>query len=134
YMPANSIGKLCVKYTNYNSFPDSFRGGIRIFDPNNSYQSVPDVTTGSNLGNITMIQGGESFTVTYWIKTGNHTGFYGLDLFCGGTPFAIGYDNSSKLVANDFPFVGLTYSCHAIAHDTEIDSMSGIGVKYIPYP
>jgi hypothetical protein len=134
YMPTNSIGKLCVRYTNYNSFPDSFRGGIRIFDPNNSYQSVPDVTTWSDLRNITTIQGGQSFIVTYWIKTGNQTGFYGLDLFCGGTPFAIGYDNGSKLVSSDFPFVGLTYSCPAILHDTRIDSTTGIGVKYVPFP
>jgi hypothetical protein len=134
YMPANSVGKLCVRYTNYNGFSGSFYGGIRIFDPNNSYQSVPDVTTWSNLENTTTIQGGESFIVTYWIKTGNHTGFYGLNLFCGGTPFAIGYDNSSKLVSSDFPFVGYTHSCPVILYDTKIDSMTGIGIKYIPYP
>ncbi len=134
YMPTNSIGKICVRYTNYNSFPDSFSGGISIFDPNNSYQNAPGVTTWSDLRNITTIQGRQSFIATYWIKTGNQTGFYGLDLFCGGTPFAIGYDNSSKLVANDFPFVGLTYSCPAILHDTQIDSTSRIGVKYVPFP
>lgn len=133
YMPLNSVGKLCVRYSNYNNSPERFSGGINIFDPNNSYQSVPDITTWSDLGNTTIIQKNDSFTTVYWIKTGNHTGLYGLNLYCGGMPFAVGYGDSN-LTAVDFPFLGKSFLCPAIPYDSKIDSMSGIGVKYIPSP
>ena len=134
YMPLNSIGKLCVRYSNYNDSPEQFSGGINIFDPNNSYQSVPDVTTWNDLGNTTIIQKNDSFTAVYWIKTGNHTGLYGLNLYCGGMPFAVGYSSDSNLTAVNFPFVGKSFSCPVILYYSKIDSMTGIGVKYIPYP
>ncbi|MHB8602603.1 MAG: hypothetical protein ACYC6W_10270 [Nitrosotalea sp.] len=133
YMPANSIGKICIRYSNLNDTPEQIFG-IRIFDPNNSYQNVTSITTWNDLGNNYAIPKGDSFTGVYWIKTGNQTGFYGLDLFCGGTPFAVGYDNNSKIVSSDFPFVGRTNSCPAMSYEYHVDSLTGIGVKHIPYP
>lgn len=133
YMPANSIGKICIRYSNLNDTPEQIFG-IRIFDPNNSYQNVTSIITWNDLGNNYTIPKEDSFTGVYWIKTGNQTGFFGLDLFCGGTPFAVGYDNNSKIVSSDFPFIGRTYSCPAMSYEYHIDSLTGIGVKYIPYP
>jgi len=132
YMPTNSVGKICVRYSNVNDTPVPIFG-IRIFDPNNSYQNATGITTWNDLGNNYTIPKGDS-TVVYWIKTGNQTGFYGLDLFCGGTPFAVEYDNNSKIVSSDFPFIGRTYSCPSMSYDFHIDSLTGIGVKYISDP
>ncbi|MDC8451626.1 MAG: hypothetical protein KGH99_00965 [Thaumarchaeota archaeon] len=132
YMPTNSIGKICVKYSNPNDTPVPIVGGIRIFDPNNSYLNATDITTwiGSTSN---MIPKGDS-TMVYWIKTGNQTGFYGLRFSCGGTPFAVGYDDNSKIVSSDFPFVGVTHSCPVMLYDVKIEGLTGIGVRYIPYP
>jgi hypothetical protein len=131
YMNANSVGKLCVKYYNGNDFPVTV-SQLGIFDPNNNYKSPPNITIWSDWENTTISKG--NFTAVYWIKTGNQTGLYGLSVpSCTGTPFAVGYDNNSKIVANDFPWIG-TSSCAAIEYGSDIDSMTGIGVKYIPYP
>ncbi|MHB8545917.1 MAG: hypothetical protein ACYDAJ_04050 [Nitrosotalea sp.] len=132
YMPANSIGKICIRYSNSSDTPEPIFG-IRIFDPNNSYQNATGITTWNDIGNNYTIPKGDS-TVVYWIKTGNQTGFYGLVLSCMGTPFAVGYDNNSKIVSNDFPFLGITNSCPVMLYGSQIDSLTGIGVKYIPYP
>jgi hypothetical protein len=132
YIPTNSIGKICVRYSNPNDTPESIFG-IRIFDPNNSYKNATGITTWNDIGNNYTIPKGNS-TVVYWIKTGNQTGFYGLDLFCGGTPFAVGYDNNSKIISSDFPFLGVTNSCPVMLYGSQIDSLTRIGVKYIPYP
>jgi hypothetical protein len=137
YMPANSIGNICVRYSNVNDTPEPIFG-IRIFDPNNSYQNATGITTWNNLKNNYTIPKGDS-TVVYWIKAENHTGFYGLVLSCGGTPFggepfAVGYDNNSKIVSNDFPFLGIDHSCPVATYESHIVSLNGIGVKYIPYP
>src|SRR5205807_5395510 len=107
--------------------------GIRIFDPNNSYQNVTSITIWDYLENNYTIPKGDS-TVVYWIKTGNQTGFYGLNLSCGGMPFAVGYDNNSKMSSSDFPFVGVTHSCPIMMYDSNIEGLTGVGVKYIPYP
>jgi hypothetical protein len=134
YMPTNSVGKICVRYSNHNDSPEPFYGGINIFDPNNSYQSVPYIATWNDLGNTTVIQKNDSFTVVNWIKTGNHTGLYGLNLYCGGIPFAVGYNSDSNLTSSDFPFVGKAFSCPAIPYESKIVSMTGINIKHIPYP
>jgi len=135
YMPVNSIGKICVRYSNPNDTPEPIFG-IMIFDPNNSNRNATGITTWSDLGNNYTISKGDS-TVVYWINTGNQTGFYGLVLSCGGspfggTPFAVGYDNNSKIVSSDFPFLGVDHSCPIMLYDSHIDSLTGIGVKHIP--
>lgn len=131
YMPANSVGKICVKYHNLNDIPEKIFG-ISIYDPNNSNQNVTGVTTWSNSTDNTIPKGNS--TVDYWIKTGNQTGIYAMELFCTGTPFAIGYDNNSKIVSSDFPWNSGTIYCPMQSYEFHIDSLSGIGVKYIPYP
>lgn len=132
YMPTNSIGKICVKYSNPNNTPVPIVGGIRIFDPNNSYLNATGITTWIGSTN-SMIPKGDS-TMVYWVKTGNQTGFYGLRFVCGATPFAVGYDNNSKIVSSDFSFVGVAHSCPVMLYDVKIEGLSGIGVKYIPFP
>lgn len=130
YMPTNSIGKICVKYHNLNDIPEKIFG-ISIYDPNNSNQNVTGVTTWSNSTDDIIPKGNS--TVDYWVKTGNQTGIYAMELFCTGTPFAIGYDNNSKIVSSDFPWHSGTIYCPMQAYEFHIDSLSGIGVKYIPY-
>lgn len=93
-MPTNTIGKICIRYFDVNDTPEPIFG-IRIFDPNNSYQNATGITTWNDIGNNYTISKGGAIVV-YWIKTGNQTGFYGPDIFCGVTPFAVEYDNNSK--------------------------------------
>jgi hypothetical protein len=131
YMPTNSIGKICVRYHNLNDIPEKIFG-ISIYDPNNSNQNVTGVTTWSDSTDNTIPKGNS--TVVYWVKTGNQTGIYAMELFCTGTPFAIGYDNSSKIVSSDFPWHSGTIYCPMQAYEFHIDSLTGIGVKFIPYP
>jgi hypothetical protein len=131
YMPMNSIGKICVRYSNLNDFHAPV--GIRIFEANNMSQDATEISTWNDLGNNATISKGNS-TVVYWIKTGNQAGFYGLSIFCGGTPFAVGYNNNSNIVSSDFPWVGKTTSCPLMTYDYHVDSLTGIGVKYIPSP
>lgn len=133
YMPANSIGKICLRYYNPNNDPEPVYPP-RIFDPNNSYQNTTNVTIWTYTP-INTISKGNTTIVAYFIKTGNKTGFYGLSLpSCVATPFAVGYNNDSKIVPSDFPFLGVTVSCPAMLSGIQIDGMTGIGVKYIPYP
>jgi hypothetical protein len=81
-----------------------------------------------------MIPSGNS-TVRYSIKTGNQTGLYGLTIFCSGIPFAVGYDDKSNFTLNDFPWEkSQTIYCPMMTYQYKIDSLSGIGVTYIPYP
>ncbi|MGH2611679.1 MAG: hypothetical protein ACRDFB_01360 [Rhabdochlamydiaceae bacterium] len=130
YMPTNSLGKICLRYSNPNDTPASIYPP-RAFDPNNNDQNATNIAIWTYSAMNTISKG--NTTVAYWIKTGNQTGFYGLALpSCGATPFAVGYDNDSKITTSDFPFVGTT-SCAVILYP-QIDSMTGIGVKYIPYP
>ena len=131
YMPANSVGKICVRYHNLNDIPEKIFG-ISIYDPNNSNQNVTGVTTWSNSTDNTIPKGNS--TVAYWVKTGNQTGLYAMELFCTGTPFAIGYDNNSKIVSSDFPWHSGTIYCPSQTYEFHIDSLTGIGVKFIPYP
>lgn len=129
YMPVNSTGKICVRYSNFNDFPAPL--GIRIFNANNG-KDATEISTWDDIENNTIPKGNS--TVVYWIKTGNHAGFYGLTIFCVGMPFAVGYDNNSTIVSNDFPWLGGTYNCPMMTYQYHIDSLTGIGVKYIPYP
>jgi plastocyanin len=127
YMPANSTGKICVQYANSNP---PVQEGIRIFEAHDIVDNAQGVSV---FGTPEMIPTGNS-TVVYTITAGNHVGFYGLTIFCVGMPFAIGYDGNSTFVQNDFPWYGDTYYCPAQFYNYHIVGLSGIGVKYIPYP
>ena len=131
YMPTNSIGKLCVRYSNLNNFPAPI--GIRIFDANNLTSEATGISTWNDLGGNTTISNGDS-TVVYWIKTGNQSEFYGLTLFCSPEPLAVGYDNNSNLVSSNFPWLGQIFECPMMSYSFHIDSTTGIGVKYIQSP
>lgn len=130
YMPTNSTGKVCVRYYNLNNTPTGI--GIRIFEENNRTQNASDITTWAS--NSTL-QGNENTTISYFIKTGDKAGFYGLSLFCGGIPFAVGYDANSTLTASDFSGLeGVIHSCPAQGYEYDIEGVKGIGIRYIPYP
>ncbi len=130
YMPTNSTGKICVRYYNLNNTPVGI--GMRIFEENNMTQNASDITTGAS--NDTL-QGNENTTIIYSIKTGNKAGFYGLSLFCGGMPFAVGYDANSTLIASDFSGLErIIHSCPAQGYEYHIEGVEGIGIRYIPYP
>jgi hypothetical protein len=132
YMPMNTIGKICVRYSNPNDTPYSV--GITIFKANNMNQNATGITTWNDLGNNSTIPKGNS-TVVYWINTGNQSGLYGLGFYCNNwNPFAVGYDNNSNMTAGDFPFLRETVPCPFQPYQLHIDSLTGIGVKHIPYP
>jgi len=127
YMPVNSIGKICVRYFNPN---ESKNASLTIFDAS-SYQTTKSITSWAE---PSMIPTGNS-TVRFSVKTGNQTGFYGLTIFCSGMPFAVGYDAKSNFTLNDFPWEkSPTMSCPMMTYQYKIDSLSGIGVRYVPYP
>lgn len=127
YMPANSTGKVCVQYTNPNP---PVQEGIKIFEAHGMMDNAQGVSVSGTPG---MIPTGNS-TIVYTITSGNHVGFYGLTVFCYGMPFAIGYDGNSTFVPSDFPWYGGTYNCPLQDYDYHILGLSGIGVKYIPFP
>lgn len=133
YMPVNSIGKICLRYSNYNNEPETvIPPGIS--DPNDSYQRVKDITIWTYTP-ISTISKDNGTTVAYFIKTGNQTGFYGLSIpSCGEIPFAVGYNNDSNITSSDFPFLGVTVSCPPGMLYPQFDGIEGIGIKYIPYP
>lgn len=131
YIPMNFIGKLCVRYSNFNDFPASL--GIKISNADNLTHEATEISTWNDAGGNTTLPKG-NFTIVYWIKTGNQAGFYGLTIFCAPTAFAVGYDNGSRIVSGDFPWFGKQFECPMLTYDYHIDSTSGIGVKYIPYP
>ena len=127
YMPTNSTGKICVRYYNLNNTPAGV--GIRIFEENNMTQNASDITTWAS--NSTL-QGNENTTISYFIKTGNKAGFYGLSLFCGGMPFAVGYDANSTLVSSDFSGLeGIMHACPSQGYEYHIEGVEGIGIRYI---
>lgn len=126
YMPTNSTGKLCVDYSNPNS-PKPV--DVRIFDARHLSEDTKDIQV---LPSQDSIPQGNS-TIVYTLKT-SRVGFYGLTLFCYGTPLAVGYDNQSRIVANDFPWLGQTFYCPMQSYTFHISGVSGMGVKYIPYP
>lgn len=125
YMPANSTGKLCVRYSNPN---EPFQAGFDILEAQNygknggaTVSSMPD-----------MVPHGNS-TVVYTLNSGPRAGFFRMLISCPGMQLAVGYDNSSNFVRGDFPWLSQTFYC-GIDHDFHITGMSGIGVKYVPYP
>jgi len=129
YMPANSIGKICVRYYNLNNTPTGI--GMRIFEANNLTKNASNVTAWTD---DSTLEGNANKTIVYFIKTGTRVGFYGVSLNCGGFPFAVGYDANSTITASDFPWIGRAFHCGVITYDSHIEGTTGIGVKYIPYP
>ncbi|MDE2588861.1 MAG: hypothetical protein KGL95_04270, partial [Patescibacteria group bacterium] len=124
YMPANSTGKLCVRYSNPN---EPFRAGFDILEAQN-YDKKGGATV-SSMPN--MVPHGNS-TIVYTLNSGPRAGFFRMLISCPGMQLAVGYDNGSNFVRGDFPWLSQTFYC-GIDHDFHITGMSGIGVKYIPY-
>src|SRR5207245_3522654 len=96
YLSANKPGKICVQYSNPNSPQPA---GIRIFNAQNTSSNVSYFTVSQNND---IIPTGNSIVV-YTITTDSHVGFYGISLFCGGIPFAVGNDTNLTIVKDDFP-------------------------------
>jgi len=127
YMPLNSTGIIHVQYSNPNP-PTTV--GMRIFEVNHALQKPRHITFWPN--NQTIPTGNS--TIVYTIQTENVAGFYGVILSCGGMPLAVGYDNDSRIVSGDFPWLGVTYCPNSGNYDFHITGTNGIGVKLIPYP
>ncbi|MHB8602608.1 MAG: hypothetical protein ACYC9R_08205 [Nitrosotalea sp.] len=124
YMPTNSTGMICVKYENSN---DPKPANMQISEANNSSRK-PDITTYASPDTIAK----GNTTVVYTISTGKQSGFYGISLSCVGMPFAVGYDNQSRIILDDFPWMnGKTTYCPLMPYDSEISGLDRIGVYYI---
>lgn len=131
YMPTNSIGKICLSYSNPNSEPEPVTPP-GIHDPSNSYQQPKDITIWTYTP-ISTIANDNGTVVAYFVKTGNQTGFYGLSVpSCGEIPFAVGYNDDSNMTSNDFPFLGVTVSCPPGMLYPQLEGIEGIDVKFIP--
>jgi hypothetical protein len=126
YLPTNSLGKVCVNYSNPNNARNA---SLLIFDAS-SYQPEKSITTWAE---PSVIPTGNS-TIVYFVNTGNHTGFYGLTVFCVGIPLAVGYDNQSNIIINYFPWMKpfTTFHCPMLNYQFKVVGVSGIGIKYIP--
>ncbi|MDR3781807.1 MAG: hypothetical protein P4K92_00645 [Candidatus Nitrosotalea sp.] len=58
-----------------------------------------------------------------------------MTFYCGDwNALAVGYDGNSNMTANNFPFLKETIPCPNEPYHYHIDSLTGIGIKYIPYP
>jgi plastocyanin len=125
YMPINSTGKLCVKYSNPN---EPFQAGFDILEARDYSKKAEGITASSVPDTVPH---GNS-TVVYTINSGPKAGFFRMLISCPGMQLAIGYDNSSIFVQGDFPWLDQTFYC-GIGHELSISGMSGIGVKYIPW-
>ena len=127
YIPTNSLGKICVKYSNPNNEKNA---SLTIFDAS-SNQPAKSITAWAE---PSVIPTGNS-TEVYYVKTGNQAGFYGLTVFCVGMPLAVGYDNQSRIVLDDFPWMKQTTAyCLLQDYNFQVVGVDGIGIKYIPYP
>lgn len=123
FMPANSTGKLCLHYTNWNSPSQS---SVNIFEAQNLAKNTDKIHVSPE---HMQIPTGET-NIVFTIKSGN-SGFYGIRLLCGGWPLAVGYDNKSRIVEDDFPWLRQTFMCPAITYSYNISGTSGIGGYYI---
>ncbi|MDH2908308.1 MAG: hypothetical protein PXX83_09475 [Candidatus Nitrosotalea sp.] len=124
YMPIDSTGKICVQY--YHSASQS-NVGARVFDANNLANDTNNVSI-SSLQNTIMTG---NTTVVYTVNTGHKAGFYGVSFFCGGQAFAVGYDNQSRIVLDDFPWYGQTFFCPLQTYEYKITGLHNIGVYHI---
>ena len=124
YMPTNSTGKICATYHN----PDSpTQSSVRVFAAKDVQQMASEITTSAY---PEIVPTGNS-TIVYDIKTGSQAGFYGMSFFCGSIPFAIGYDNQSGIILDDFPWLYKNDICLSQTNVFQITGLSGIDVKYV---
>ncbi len=124
FMPTNSTGNFCVHYTNSNTPSQST---VRIFEALNLSKNANDTQI---FPQSVAVPTGNTNT-TFTIKSGN-SGFYGIGFLCGGFPLAVGYDNNSKLVKGDFPWLNQDFNCPAITYSLDFVGTRGIGTYYIP--
>jgi hypothetical protein len=122
YMPQNATGVLCVNYDSNQPNP----AYMRIFEANNM---THDASFTHYASPDTIPQGNS--TVAYTISTNNHAGFYGISFSCVGFPFAVGYDNQSKITTDDFPWYNQVFHCGMITYNYKISGLGGIGIYYI---
>lgn len=124
YMAPNSTGKICATYHN----PDSpIQSSIRVFVAKDMQQQATEINT-SVYPDI--VPTGNS-TIVYTIKTGSQAGLYGVSFFCGSIPFAVGYDNQSGIILDDFPWLYKNDICLSQTNVFQIIGLSGIHVKYV---
>jgi hypothetical protein len=143
-MKPGTSGKLCIKYTmlyGYESYSGSISSQVvaRTGDTKNvTITPYPDNITEKDhyfdsLSSV--IQNRTSFDIVYRIDAPpDSTGFYGvwpMD-FCGGLPFAIGYNASEINYSSDFAWKsGPYYGCAGIGVDKKIVGLAGIDVFYV---
>ena len=128
YMPKNSIGKICVNYYN---ILHSAEVQLRIYNMTSLSSLASGITISASQNDIS--NGTGNATVIYTIKTGNYSGLYGWDAFCVPLPFAVGYDNASKITRVNLTWNPEgTYFCPAGFYDFNVIGLSGIGFTMIP--
>ncbi|MDE1843503.1 MAG: hypothetical protein KGH95_07640 [Thaumarchaeota archaeon] len=124
YMTPNSTGKICATYHN----PDSpTPSSISVFVAKDMQQQAGEIIT-STYPNV--VPTGNS-TIVYAIKTGSQAGLYGMSFFCESIPFAVGYDNQSRIILDDFPWLYKNDICLSQTNVFQITGLSGIHVKYV---
>lgn len=124
YMSPNSTGKICATYHN----PDSpTQPRISIFIATDMQQQASEITTSAYPD---IIPTGNS-TIVYTIKTGSQAGLYGMSFFCNSVPFVVGYDNQSRIILDDFPWLYKNDICLSQTNVFQITGLSGIHVKYV---
>jgi len=124
YMQTNSTGKICATYHN----PDSpTQSSVRVFEAKDVQQMASEIITSANPD---IVPTGNS-TIVYDIKTGSQAGLYGMSFFCGSIPFAVGYDNQSGIILDDFPWLYKNDICLSQTNVFQITGLSGIDVKYV---
>lgn len=143
-MKPGTTGELCIRYTD--AFSDqSYSGTIysqmvaRTADAKNvTISPYPDQITEkdhyfASAGDA--ISRKTSFDIAYTINAPtDSTGFYGVWPmgFCGGLPFAIGYNTSEINYSSDFAWKsGPYYGCSGLGLDKKIVGLSGIDVYYV---
>ena len=124
YMPTNSTGKICATYHNLDS---PTQASIRVFTAKDVQQMASEIIASASPDIVPM---GNS-TIVYDIKTGSQAGLYGMSFFCGSIPFAVGYDNQSGIILDDFPWLYKNDICLSQTNVFQITGLSGIHVKYV---
>lgn len=124
YMPTNSTGTICATYHN----PDSpTQASVRVFTAKDEQQIASEIITSAHPD---IVPTGNS-TIVYDIKTGSQAGLYGMSFFCGSIPFVVGYDNQSRVILDDFPWLYKNDICLSQTNVFQITGLSGIDVKYV---
>lgn len=123
-MKPNSTGKICATYHNPSSPTQS---SVRVFAAKDVQQMASEITASAYPD---IVPTGNS-TIVYDIKTGSQAGFYGMSFFCDSIPFAVGYDNQSRIILDDFPWLYKNDICLSQTNVFQITGLSGIDVKYV---